>query len=66
MMRAEPDTFTATDAAFSVVDMLHCDAQSFRIVAPPAGQRTSLEKNRRTDTGTVMNSKFLYVENDTC
>jgi hypothetical protein len=66
MMRAELNTITATDAAFFVVNMLRCDGPSFRIVAPPAGQRTSLEKNRRADTGTIMNGKFLYVEYNTC
>jgi hypothetical protein len=66
MMRPELKTFAATDTAFSVVNMLRCDGPPFRIMAPPAGQRTSLEKNRRADTGTIMNGKFLYVENDTC
>ena len=37
--------------------------QSFRIVTPLAAEGTALEKHGRPDAGTVVNGKFLDVEN---
>jgi hypothetical protein len=36
---------------------------TLRIVAPPAGKRTTLEEHRRADAGSVMDGVFLDIEN---
>ena len=38
---------------------------AFRVGAPAAAQRAALEKNRGTDTGTIVDAEFLNIKEDT-
>jgi hypothetical protein len=65
LMRAGIDTCTAFDAKFIVVKYFRFETDAFRVVAPPASQRTSFQKNRGPDARTIMNREMLNIGNKT-
>jgi len=64
LMRTGGHTSAAPGTA--MIPVLQCgqQIQTFWIVAPKTAQRTSLEKDRGTNAGTVMNGKTLNVKNE--
>jgi hypothetical protein len=53
-MRTDPDAVAATQAAVLEEDQVRFLTASFRIVAPPAREWTTLEEDGSPDTGTVV------------
>jgi hypothetical protein len=62
-MRANPDTFSAANAALPTVDSLRCDVYAFRVVAPAACQRTTLEEHSASNARPIVNRIFFYIKN---
>jgi len=63
VIRARLYAAEASDAPlFSVNDLCYWKLP-FRVVAPPAMKRTSLEEHGRPDTWAVVSGKFYYVKN---
>ena len=62
--RTRSQTGAATDTSAGGKEFFLESPLTFGIVAPPAGQRASLEKNSGTDSGTIMNGKFFDVKDD--
>ncbi len=52
--RARNQTGSATDTSAGSKEFFLENPLTFGIVAPPAGQRASLEKNSGSDSGTIM------------
>jgi hypothetical protein len=61
--RADRGAGSASDALGRLIFDFRGGGQTFRIVAPLAAERAALEEDGRTDTGTVVDGEFLYVEN---
>jgi hypothetical protein len=59
VLRAQFDTITTSKATFRTMNMLFGYVQPFRIMAPPAGQRTPFKKNSRPDTGAIVDGIFF-------
>ena len=53
----------ASDASLFPVNLLRSWKLSFRVMAPPAMKRTSLEEDGRPDTWAVVRGIFHYIKN---
>jgi hypothetical protein len=56
-------TATTTDALSYIVENFRFGGFGFRVVTPQTIQRTTLYKNCGPDSGTVIDTKFLNIEN---
>ena len=65
ILRAGVKAGSAADTFFAVVHYFRATSFGFRIVTPQAGERTALQKNGRAYSRTVVDAKFLNVENTT-
>jgi hypothetical protein len=63
VLGAQFATVTARKATFGSMNMLLGNVQPLGIMTPPAGQRASLKKNRRPNTGAIVDGIFFYIEN---
>ena len=52
-------------AFLAVPQDLYPGQLAFRVGTPAAAQRAALEKNRGTDTGTIVDAEFLNIKEDT-
>ena len=62
-MAAGSLTSATLDASSGLVHHFQAQGLALGIVAPPAVERTSFEKDRGADPGPVVEGEFLYVEN---
>ena len=54
----------ASDAAVRCDEDLGSRAHTFRIVAPPAGERAALEEDGRADPRAIMHAESLHIEDE--
>ena len=64
-VRARQDTIAAVNAAFIKVVYFRLVGLTFGVVAPAAVQRTTLEKNRSSDSRTIVQGETHDVEDET-
>jgi hypothetical protein len=62
MSRANLRTITASDTLFRVITNDSIKALRFGIVTPQTAKRASLQEDRGTDTGSVVDRHSLYIE----
>ena len=62
LLRTDRDAMMAMAALLAVPKELDAWSLAFRVGAPAAAQRAALEKNRGTDTGTIVDAEFLNIK----
>jgi len=60
--RAHPKTVPAADTFTCLKRNMNVSTNPFGVVTPKASQRTPLEKNGRTDSGTIVDTESLNIE----
>jgi hypothetical protein len=60
---ADISAFHTSNALFSIKEKLLLFGLGLRVVAPQAIQRTPFVKNSASNSGTVVDGEFLYIEN---